>query len=115
MLDEGITIVQSQKKIIKFDKPIACGFTVLENAKHIMGDFWYNVLKPKYGKKLSLSLVTQIALFSEYTAMIHMKICIKCVIYWICLDIIKILLLGNYTIKKIEKFQENLVMKNHKK
>ena len=29
---------------------------MLENLKHIMGDYWYNVLKPKYGDKIKLIL-----------------------------------------------------------
>ena len=41
ILDEDVTIVKSVKKTITLDKPIACGFIVLENAKDIMGAFWY--------------------------------------------------------------------------
>ena len=68
MLDEEITIVQSQKKIIKLDKPIACGFSVLENAKYTMGDFWYNVLKPKYGERIKLILSdTDSFIYGVYT------------------------------------------------
>ena len=68
ILDEEITIVQSQKKIIKLDKPIACGFSVLENAKYAMGDFWYNVLKPKYGERIKLILSdTDSFIYGVYT------------------------------------------------
>ena len=48
--------MQTVKKVVHLNKPIACGFTVLENAKTIMGDFWYNVLKPKYGERIKLIL-----------------------------------------------------------
>ena len=56
ILDTDITVVQSRKKALTLDKPIACGFSVLENAKHIMGQFWYDVLKPMYGEKIRLLL-----------------------------------------------------------
>ena len=56
VLDEHITVVQSVKRTVTLNKPIACGFIVLENAKYIMGDFWYNVLKPKYDDRIKLIL-----------------------------------------------------------
>ena len=56
ILDEDVTVVQSVKKTLKLDKPIACGFIVLENSKFIMGDFWYNTLKPMYGDRIKLLL-----------------------------------------------------------
>ena len=56
ILDEDVVVVQSAKKTLKLNKPIACGFVVLENAKFIMGDFWYNTLKPMYGHKIKLLL-----------------------------------------------------------
>ena len=56
ILDEEITIVQSMKTKILLNKPIACGFMVLENAKNIMCDFWYSVLKPRYGNNIKLLL-----------------------------------------------------------
>ena len=36
ILDENITIVHSIKGTITLNKPITCGFMVLENAKYIM-------------------------------------------------------------------------------
>ena len=56
ILDEDVVIVQSSKNKLVLNKPIACGFIVLENAKSIMGDFWYNVLKPMYGENIKLLL-----------------------------------------------------------
>ena len=38
------------------NKHIPCGFMVLENAKCIMGNFWYNVLKPLYKDQIKLIL-----------------------------------------------------------
>ena len=56
ILDEDITVVQTVKRTLTLNKPIACGFVVLENAKNIMGDFWYNTLKPLYDEKIKLIL-----------------------------------------------------------
>ena len=56
ILDDEITIVQSMKQKIVLNKPITCGFMVLENSKNIMGNFWYTILKPKYGNNIKLLL-----------------------------------------------------------
>ena len=56
ILDDNISLVQSMKSKVTLDKPIACGFIVLENAKHHMGSFWYNVLKNTYGDRVRLIL-----------------------------------------------------------
>jgi len=56
ILDEDVTVVQSVKSTIVLNKPIACGYMVLENAKNIMHTMWYDVLKPKYGKDIKLLL-----------------------------------------------------------
>ena len=68
MLDENITVVQSMKSKIVLNKPITCGFMVLENAKYIMGKFWYTVLKPKYGENIKLLLSdTDSFIYAVYT------------------------------------------------
>ena len=54
--DEEVTVVQSIKSKIVLNKPIACGFMVLENAKHTMQLMWYDILKPKYGDNIKLLL-----------------------------------------------------------
>ena len=56
ILDDDISLVQSMKSKVTLDKPIACGFMVLENAKHHMSWFWYNILKNTYGDRIRLIL-----------------------------------------------------------
>jgi hypothetical protein len=69
ILDEEVTIVQSMKTKILLNKPIACGFMVLENSKNIMCDFWYSVLKPRYGVNITLLLSdTDSFIYAVYTA-----------------------------------------------
>ena len=69
ILDDNITIVQSIKRTITLNKPIACGFIVLENSKIIMGDFWYGVMKPRYGDQIKLLLSdTDSFVYAVYTA-----------------------------------------------
>ena len=68
ILDEDVTIVQSMKTKILLNKPIACGFMVLENSKNIMGDFWYGVMKPRYGDQIKLLLSdTDSFIYAVYT------------------------------------------------
>lgn len=68
VLDENVTLVQSLKKVVKLNKPIACGFMVLENAKCIMGSFWYEILKPRYGSNIKLLLSdTDSFIYAVYT------------------------------------------------
>ena len=68
ILDKDVTLVQTTKRKIKLDKPLSSGFMVLENAKYIMYDFWYNTLKPKYGSKIKLLLSdTDSFIYGVYT------------------------------------------------
>lgn len=68
ILDEDVTIVQTSKTKIILNKPIACGFMVLENAKHFMGQLWYTILKPKYGTNIKLLLSdTDSFVYATYT------------------------------------------------
>jgi hypothetical protein len=46
--------VEKMKPVVKLNKPIYCGFTILELSKVHMQDFYYNVLKPYYGDKVKL-------------------------------------------------------------
>ena len=56
MIDKDATLIQSVKRVLTLDKPLACGFQVLETAKHLMLEWWYDVLKAKYGNKVTLIL-----------------------------------------------------------
>ena len=68
ILDDDISLVQSMKSKVTLDKPIACGFIVLENAKHHMGWFWFNILKNTYGDRITLILSdTDSFIYAVYT------------------------------------------------
>ena len=68
ILEDDITIVQQHKRTVTLNKPIACGFMVLENAKHTMYSFWYDVLKQKYGNRVKLLLSdTDSFVYAVYT------------------------------------------------
>ena len=67
-LDDDIALVQCTKTKIVLNKPITCGFMVLEHAKHIMYKFWYDVLKPRYGSNIKLLLSdTDSFVYAVYT------------------------------------------------
>ena len=60
------------KKQIKYDKPIAVGFSVLELSKVKMYDFHYNVMKKIYPENGQLQL-----LFTAYAIKFKLKIYTK--------------------------------------
>ena len=52
--DNTFSLVELSKKIVKLDKPIYAGFTILDLSKLHMYDFHYNIMKPKYGVNIQL-------------------------------------------------------------
>ena len=46
--------IEKMKSVVELNKPIYCGFTILELSKLHMQNFYYNVLKPYYGEKVKL-------------------------------------------------------------
>jgi len=52
--DNTFSLVELSKKIVKLDKPIYVGFTILDLSKLHMYDFHYNIMKPKYGENIQL-------------------------------------------------------------
>ena len=42
------------KKTLKLDRPVYVGFSILDISKTLMYDFFYNVLKPKFGDNVSV-------------------------------------------------------------
>ena len=72
ILDQEVTLVQSMKGKLTLNKPIACGFIVLEMAKYHMSWYWYEVLKPKYGDEIKLLLSdTDSFIYSVFTEDIY--------------------------------------------
>ncbi|KAE9529149.1 hypothetical protein AGLY_011945, partial [Aphis glycines] len=50
---ENLMAIHQHKETIKFDKAIDVGFAILDVSKTFMYDFHYNVMKKKYGDKIS--------------------------------------------------------------
>ena len=68
ILDNDVTLVQSMKGVVTLNKPIMCGFMVLEASKNHMMWFWYDILKTKYGSKIMLLLSdTDSLVYAAYT------------------------------------------------
>ena len=53
--DVGIIGVEKIKAVVRLNKPIYCGFTILELSKNHMQRFFYHTLKPFYGDKVRLA------------------------------------------------------------
>ena len=45
---------QTKKKQILINKPVYLGLSIQELLKILMYEFWYDYVKPKYGKKSKL-------------------------------------------------------------
>lgn len=54
IFDENLVAVHMEKSTIILNKPIYVGMTILETSKLCLYEFWYDVLKRKYGKKIKL-------------------------------------------------------------
>lgn len=54
MYDENLCAVHLQDKIINFDKPLTCGFAILDISKTLMYDYYYNTLKKYYSNNITL-------------------------------------------------------------
>jgi len=58
IFNNNLCAVQLNKKRVKYDKPIAVGFSVLDISKYKMYDFHYNVIKTQYPGDRSKLLFT---------------------------------------------------------
>lgn len=63
--DDGMLGVELTKDKVELDKPIYCGFTILEHSKHLMFDFHYNTIKKRYGTHAQLLMTDTDSLFYE--------------------------------------------------
>ena len=54
IFNETLVAVHKHKKEVKLDKPIINGMIILDLSKMLMYDFYYNVLKKRYGDKVKL-------------------------------------------------------------
>ncbi|XP_067126115.1 uncharacterized protein [Centruroides vittatus] len=51
---ENLCAIHMYKINIVFNKPIYVGMSILDLSKHLMYDFHYNIMKPKYGDNIKL-------------------------------------------------------------
>ena len=50
IINENLVGVEKRKPTLKLDKPIFIGMSILDLSKQPMYKFYYDVMKPKYGK-----------------------------------------------------------------
>ena len=51
---ENLSAIKMRKKQVLISKPVYLGLSILELSKIVMYDFWYDSVKPKYGKNAKL-------------------------------------------------------------
>ena len=54
LISEGLSIIEIKKTIVKMNKPIYLGLSILEISKILMYEFWYDYMKPKYNDNVRL-------------------------------------------------------------
>jgi len=54
VINSDLVLVETERTKITLSKPVAIGFTILEFAKLVMYEFYYDCLLPKFGNKLHL-------------------------------------------------------------
>ena len=53
-ISEDLSIIGMNKTKVKMNKPIYLGLSILEISKFLTDEFWYDYMKPKYGKNVKL-------------------------------------------------------------
>ena len=51
---ENLLTIEMKKTKVKMNKPIYLGFSISDLSKIVRYEFWYDYIKPKYGKKAKL-------------------------------------------------------------
>jgi hypothetical protein len=63
--EESLVAVHMNKPSVILDKPIVCGFSILDLSKYLMYDFFYNTLKPIYNDKVKVNMTDTDSLLLE--------------------------------------------------
>lgn len=77
IFDENLVAVELKQILIRMNKPIAIGMTVLDLSKVLMYDFYYSHMKPKYGTNVEMlytdtdSFILEIKTACIYTDMLQ--------------------------------------------
>lgn len=75
VFSENLVAIQMRKVLVKYDKPVYVGFSILDISKTVMYEFFYGFLKPLYNENVKLlytdtdSFVLEIATNNVYDDM----------------------------------------------
>ena len=54
LISVDLSVIEMKTTEVKMNKPIYLGLSILEISKILMYEFWYDYMKPKYGKDVKL-------------------------------------------------------------
>ena len=54
LISKDLSIIEMKRTKVQMNKPIYLGLSILEISKILMYEFWYDYMKPKYGKDVKL-------------------------------------------------------------
>ena len=54
LIDDNLAIIEMKKVKVKMNKPIYLGLSILDISKITMYEFWYEIIKSKYGSSANL-------------------------------------------------------------
>ena len=70
---ENLMAIEMKKTIVKMNKPVYLGMSILDISKTLMDGFWYDYIKPKYQERAKLCYMILTALLFISKPKIFMK------------------------------------------
>ena len=71
---ENLLVIEIKETEILINKPVFLGLSILELSNILMYEFWYDYVKRKYGKKVSLHAKKQIKSMKTFKKMLKLNL-----------------------------------------
>ena len=66
-INDDTVYAQLREEVVELNKPITTGFSILDLSKLLMFDFYYNVLKPRFGNNVKLLYSDTDSFYLQFT------------------------------------------------